>query len=167
MTSPRQNDPIGEPLQRLDETLRIIATVPAPDGLTDRVKGNLRSASRSASVIAWPLAVAAGGWLHSSVVRGAAAAAIVCVVAGGGWQIYSHVQPAASDGAILVPARVGNSGAFSNANARHTPDTLNRPVVPQAAEPAPAAVDTKANQQGTNANAKAAGKRKQPAAVSR
>jgi len=59
-----------------EETLRLIARLPAPVGLEDRVHAGLRSAPRSARVLAWPAAFSpAGGWL-----RAAAAAAIVFVV---------------------------------------------------------------------------------------
>ena len=37
-----------------EETLRLIATLPAPAGLEDRVKAGLRSAPRRGTVISWP-----------------------------------------------------------------------------------------------------------------
>lgn len=166
MTAPRQNDPGGDRLQHLDDTMRLIATVPAPEGLADRLKANLRTASRGGRVIAWPRTAAPGGWMQSPVLRGAAAAAIVCVVAGGGWQIYTRVPAAPSARVIEMPARIGNSGAFSNANAMRTPDTLNRPKVPQAAAPeapAPPAADAKANQpEAPIATGKTSAQKKKP-----
>src|ERR1700747_663796 len=83
---------IGEP----EETLRIIASLPAPEGLEDRVREALERAPRTASVLPWPSQIGSGGgWVHSRLVRGAAAAAIVFVVGGGGWGGYSRVPPAA------------------------------------------------------------------------
>jgi hypothetical protein len=151
-------DRSGEPLDRVDETLRIIATLPAPVGLTDRVKARLDTASRGANLIAWPRAGADSGWMQGTVLRGAAAAAIVCVVAGGGWRIYSHVQPAPAARAIVLPARVGSSGAFSNAGAKHTPDTLNRPVVPPTAMPAQRSVEVDSHDAGNPGHAATRGK---------
>ncbi len=161
------SDRTGEPLQRLDETLRLVATMPAPEGLTDRVKENLRSASRRAGVIAWPRAATPAGWMHSSTFRGAAAAAIVCMVAGGGWQIYSHVQPAATAHVFPAPAQTGNSGAFSNAEARRRPDTLDKPVVPPSAvqTPRPSEVVTAKPTGSATTNGKAANAKKKRAEV--
>jgi hypothetical protein len=100
-------------------TLRLIARLPAPEGLEDRVQAGLLAAPRDGRVLAWPRALPmAGGWM-----RGAAAAAIVCVVAGGGWGIYSRVQPARG---IMAPE---TGGQFSTGEARRRPQTLEGPVV--------------------------------------
>ncbi|MGA9784021.1 MAG: hypothetical protein WBQ52_17820, partial [Terracidiphilus sp.] len=79
------------------------------------------------------------------VLRGAAAAAIVCIVAGGGWRIYSRVQTPAAPTAnvVVMPARVGTQGAFSNAGAMRTPDTLAKPVLTHAPTPQAATPQTK------------------------
>ncbi len=77
----------------VDATLRLIANLPAPEGLAERVQAGLRaemlSAPRRARVLQWPSALRPGHGL----MRSAAAAAIVAVVAGGGWSVYSRVQP--------------------------------------------------------------------------
>src|SRR4051794_34250558 len=117
-----------------EDTLRLIATLPAPEGLEDRVKLGLRSSAETGRIRVgrgslWP----AFGWMYSSFARGAAAAAIVIVVAGGGWQIYSHVQPAAS--ATAVPMQPAANG-FSNANAVRVPDSLDPPVLKHPVTPA-------------------------------
>jgi hypothetical protein len=146
MTYLPQND-ISERVRNAEETLRMIARVSAPDGLVDRVQAGVRTAPRRSFVMTWRDNFNLGGWMYSPALRGAAALAIVCVVAGGGWRIYSHVQPASSAKVIVVPARVGSSGGFSNAGAMRKPDTLNgpvltQPVVPEkqkATAPAPAA----------------------------
>lgn len=116
-------------LQDAEQTLRLIAGFPAPEGLEDRIHAGLRVAPRQARLLAWPQAISpARGWLRS-----AAAAAIVCVVAGGGWGIYSHVQPGQAQSA-------GTRGGFSAAGTERKPLTLNRPMVTRPASvatPAP------------------------------
>ncbi|HEV2484373.1 MAG TPA: hypothetical protein VGT08_02480 [Terracidiphilus sp.] len=110
-----------------ETTLRLIATLPAPDGLEDRVMAGLKAAPRTARVLHWPeMLQPTGSWI-----RGAAAAAIVFVVTGGGWGIYTRVQPAR---VIAMPPRTGAAGGFSNAGAMRTPQTLNGPVVDQSGE---------------------------------
>jgi hypothetical protein len=98
MNLPAQNDFSRKPISGAERaaaadaaeaTLRLIARLPAPDGLEDRVMAGLKTAPRTARVLVWPsLFQPTTGWM-----RGAAAAAIVFVVAGGGWGIYSYVQP--------------------------------------------------------------------------
>jgi hypothetical protein len=110
-----------------EETLRLIASLPAPEGLEERVHSALRAAPRTARILHWPVALtSSSAWMRSSAMRSAAAAAIVCVVAGGGWSIYSRVQPPK---VIAMPAHVAAPGGFSNAGAMRTPQTLNGPVV--------------------------------------
>lgn len=108
-----------------DATLRLIAGLPAPEGLEDRVKARLQNAP--GNVLHWPLS---GSWIQKTWARGAAAAAIVVVVAGGSWQVYSRVQPKQAQ--IAIPRVVG-SGGFSSANAVRTPKTLDVPMVTQQA----------------------------------
>ena len=117
-----------------EDTLRLIASLPAPEGLPDRVRAGLRAAPEASRILSWrtPLRPP-GGWMYSGLVRGAAAAAIVCVVAGGGWRIYSHVLTIPAARAVLVPEPVtpftpGASG-FSPAAARRVPETLDGPVL--------------------------------------
>ncbi len=113
-----------------EETLRLIANLPAPKGLTERLQAELRQTSKTGRVLSWP-ARPRRGWIHSSGLRGAAAAAIVCIVAGGAWTIASRIQPMVSPAAKAapLPARTGNTGGFSSANAIRTPQTLNGPVL--------------------------------------
>jgi len=56
-----------------EETLRMIATLPARAGLEDRVKAGLRSSARRGMVISWPFA-SADGWMHSTGMRSLAEA---------------------------------------------------------------------------------------------
>ncbi len=112
-----------------EETLRLIAALPAPEGLVDRVQTRLRTAPRSSRILAWPLAFAPGGWGYGNAVRGAAAAAIVCVVAGGGWRVYSHVQPGPSARIMVMPTPAGPPRGFSIGGSVHTPDPVHGPVL--------------------------------------
>ncbi|MGO9437830.1 MAG: hypothetical protein ACLPH3_20790 [Terracidiphilus sp.] len=116
-----------------EDTLRLIAGLPAPEGLEERVKAALHQAPRTGSVLHWPLRSSRfdssrWGWRQSTWVRGAAAAAIVFVVAGGGWGVYSRVQPLEQPKAIALPP-VAAHGGFSSANAIRTPKTLNGTVL--------------------------------------
>jgi hypothetical protein len=136
------NDLLPDPARRnanspAEDTLRLIASLPAPAGLADRVRAGLRSAPNTGRVLLWrgPL-TSSTGWMYGSAVRGAAAAAIVCLVAGGGWRIYSHVQPA--DAAKILVAPVSPSGnGFSNAGARRVPETLQGPILSHPVVPVP------------------------------
>jgi len=112
-----------------EETLRMIASLPARPGLEERVKAGLRSAPRRGMVIAWPFA-SAEGWLHSTGRRAAAAAAIVLAVAGGGWGVYSHIQVAPVPAALVDPQLPNGTGRFSTAGAMHVPKTVEGPMVP-------------------------------------
>jgi hypothetical protein len=135
-----------------EAALRLIARLPAPDGLEDRVHAKLLAAPRSGRVLAWPGAfAAASGWM-----RAAAAAAIACVVAGGGWGVYSHVQPGmtaqGTSGTHVTSQGVGQGagqGQFSTGDAVRRPQTLNGPA-------APAAVTTVAPQHKVAAKSAAA-----------
>ena len=122
-----------------EDTLRLIASLPAPEGLADRVKAGLRTAPEAGRVLMWrgPV-ISARGWMYTSAARGAAAAAIVCLVAGGGWRIYSHVQPGPSANVEMKPAlSAPPSSRFSTANAPRVPDTLDRPLITHPVAPAP------------------------------
>jgi hypothetical protein len=108
-----------------EDTLRLIASLAAPEGLEERVRMALRTAPRQGRLLAWP------GALRSDAawIRATAAAAIVMVVAGGGWGVYSHIQPWQPARAPVAPARLGGVGEFSGASAVRTPQTLQPPVV--------------------------------------
>jgi hypothetical protein len=140
---------LGPGASEAETTLRLIAGLPVPEGLEERVKAGLHQAShqapdrasheapRSGGLLHWPLATRldrsrAGsmrlGWMQSRFARSAAAAAIVLVVAGGGWEVYSHIQPTQEPKAIVLPPVAGHGG-FSSANAIRTPRTLNGTVL--------------------------------------
>jgi hypothetical protein len=125
-----------------EETLRLIVSLSAPEGLEERVQVGLRAASRTnlgrARILRWPVALRLDyAWMQSSLARAAAAAAIAAVVVGGGWSVISRVQPAQPARAIATPPRVSSQGSFSSAGAMRTPQTLNGPIVepPAVAQP--------------------------------
>lgn len=136
MNSPSYNSTFGTASKVVSDsaevTLRLIARLPAPKGIEDRVNSSLKNAPRGGRVLHWPAMMPpTGGWM-----RGAAAAAIVFVVTGGGWGVYTHVQPTQSARVIAMP-RAGVGGGFSSAGAMRTPQTLNGTVVtnPVAVQP--------------------------------
>jgi hypothetical protein len=107
-----------------EASLRLIAKLPPPAGLEERVRTRLVRAGNSHRVLSWPdTARPASGWMRS-----AAAAAIVLVVAGGGWGIYSRVQKPMAAKVIVMPHGAA-AGGFSNAGAMRTPKTLSGPVL--------------------------------------
>ena len=131
-----------------EDTLRLIARLPAPEGLEERVQVGLHSAagtvrgqaSGRARILRWPAALS----LENAWMRSAAAAAIVFVVAGGGWGVYSRVEPGQPARGIALP-HVAAPGGFSGAGAMRMPQTLNGPVVghPATAAPQPATAAAK------------------------
>jgi hypothetical protein len=109
----------------VENTLRLIATLPPPDGLEGRIHQALQSAPRRGRLLAWPAGSGPGaGWM-----RAAAAAAIAFVIAGGGWGVYSRVQQGKPAKMIAMPPHVAGPGSFSSAGAMRTPQTLNGPVL--------------------------------------
>lgn len=132
--------------ETVDATLRLIARLPAPEGLEQRMQAALREAPASAKVLAWPT----GGWQTGPMrdpmrnwLRTAAAAALAFVVAGGGWGVYRSVQPVLPSGAQAEPPHLTAPEGFSSAGAMRTPQTLNGPLAP-AAKDAQAAKGLKA-----------------------
>jgi hypothetical protein len=127
-----------------EDTLRIVANLPAPAGLEDRVHAALHLArtedsqrrlngsgpndaqvDRRGRVLAWPSALKPQtGWM-----RTAAAAAIVFVVAGGGWGVYTRVEQNRPARILVMPPRLGAASGLSSAGAKRTPETLTGPKV--------------------------------------
>lgn len=145
MNIPTRDNPaqeIAAAAGEVESTLRLIANLPAPEGLELRVKSALRGAPKqsTASLFAWPVNPSFRSWAESAWIRGAAAAAIVCIVAGGGWEVYSRVQPKPT--ALALPHV---AGGFSSAGAVRTPHTLDGPTLvhPQANDFHKRAVDAK------------------------
>ncbi|HEY1802874.1 MAG TPA: hypothetical protein VGG45_00180 [Terracidiphilus sp.] len=118
-----------------EETLRLVASLPAPEGLEHRIHNALDRAPRRGSVLSWPRSLRP----ESSWMRSAAAAAIVFVVAGGGWGVYLRVAQNQPGKVIVMPARIPGSGGFGSAGAVRIPETLPGPKAPQAVKPQPKA----------------------------
>lgn len=117
----------------IDDTLRLIAHVPVPDGIEDRVHAVLSLAPRHTQILAWPAALDAPAYWAGGWMRAAAAAAIVFVVAGGGWGVYTHVERPGARAVTIPAAQPATGGAFSSAGAMRTPDTVKGPMVVQPA----------------------------------
>lgn len=109
----------------LEATLRLIATLPSPEGLENRVIARVRSAPRSGRILSWPGLV---NPTEKNWFRAGAAAAIVLVVIGGGWEVNSRVK---SISAVAAPPSTSAAGAFSNAGAVRVPQTVPAPVTAQ------------------------------------
>jgi hypothetical protein len=120
-----------------EETLRLIARLPSPVGLENRVHAALRYASSNRG---WRRQIFVTGgagpgrilaWPRSNWMRTAAAAAIVFVVAGGGWGVYTRVQRGQMSQPVKMIAvpRAIQPGGFSGAGAVRTPQTLAGPTV--------------------------------------
>jgi hypothetical protein len=118
----------------VEDTLRLIAGLPAPAGLEERVHKALRSAPRNGRVLAWPARFHAKIALESNWMRATAAAAIVFVVVGGGWGVYSRMQPGPPGNVIVMPQLVPGSGGISGAGAIRVPATIPGPKVKQPAK---------------------------------
>ncbi len=120
-----------------EDTLRLIAGLPVPAGLEERVHKALGATPRNGRVLAWPAGFRAKTMMENHWMRAAAAAVIVFVVVGGGWGVYSRVQPGPASKVIVMPLRAPSSGGFSGAGAIRVPETLPGPKVrQQGTEPA-------------------------------
>ena len=135
MTLPQNQHDRARTAGSAEETLRIVAGLPAPKGLEDRVHSRLRTGPRPVlnSSVSFNASNGFGG-----AMRFAAAAAIVCVVAGGGWGVYSRVQPGPDAHILQMPAAGGPGHGFSTAGSAHTPDP--RPVHTRQIMPEPAPI---------------------------
>lgn len=132
MTSNPHDQKAPGALSPAEETLRLIAKLPAPEGLEERVQTLLDAAPHRGRVLAWPRTLRR----ESSWMRSAAAAVIVFVVAGGGWGVYTKVEqprfdPNGPARVIVMPARMPATGGFTGAGAIRTPLTLPGPKAPQ------------------------------------
>ncbi len=117
-----------------EQVLRRVASLPAPEGLEERVKALLTAEPRTGRVLEWPRAKDRGvrqadsGWR-----RGIAAAALVTVVTGGSWGVYLQTQAGHPPAATVRP-RLAGPGNFSSAGAIRTPQTLVAPTVHRQAQ---------------------------------
>ncbi len=106
-----------------EHSLRLIASLPAPVGIEERVKCGLQDASSQTAVIAWPF-IPRRGWAQVSYLRAAAAAAIVLMVAGGGWGSPCAFRAGAFAAGNAVPQRIERRRSFRGGSKR-TPKTVD------------------------------------------
>jgi hypothetical protein len=136
------NSEQGSGISAAEETLRLLARLHAPEGLEERVQKKLRNAvvssAHQAKILGWPAWLRpSGGWMQSAPLRAAFAGAIVAVVVGGGWIVSSRLPAAQPGMAVTTSPRGAAPGGFSAANAKRTPQTLDRPLVAVPAEAPP------------------------------
>jgi hypothetical protein len=125
-----------------EETLRLLAELPPPAHLTDRVHRRLAlEKAKPARRSFWSL------WLPARRLQYAAAAILVVAVAGSTWSVYrGHPQTGMKPGAhtqaapVLPPA--ASAGGFGSAGAERVPPTLNPIKVPPAPKKKPSASKT-------------------------
>lgn len=141
-----------------DETLRLLAELPPPEELTERVHRRLADAQAMPERRGfWSL------WMPAQRLQFAAAAVLVAAVAGSTWTMYhlrpAHVtqsgtQPGARTGTQTGPAVTpavspessgSQGGGFDGAKAERVPPTLNPIKVPPAPRKKPGAGHAKAS----------------------
>jgi hypothetical protein len=126
-----------------EETLRLLAKLPPPAQLAERVHRRLAQAQAMPVRRGfWSL------WMPARRVQFAAAAALVLAVAGSTWSVY-HRQPvtgASTGSAQAAPATPGNApdaaGAFGSAKVERVPPTLTPIHVPPVLKKKPGAGHT-------------------------
>ena len=135
-----------------DETLRLLAGLPEPAGLKDRVHRRLALAQNAQAMPErrsfWSL------WMPARRLQFAGAAVLALAVAGSMWSVYrSHPQSAGGQAAgahatpAANPAGQGSSPAggdgFHSAGAERVPPTLHPIKVPPVPKKKPAAAHAK------------------------
>lgn len=117
-TYPQQS---GDP----EATLRLLAQLPPPNGLADRVHRSLANApGPSAASGFWSL------WRPVHRLQFAAAAVLVTAMAASSWTILASRHPATPATKAVAPAPAPQPSAFSTAGAEHRPSTLKPIKVP-------------------------------------
>lgn len=104
-----------------EQTLKLVAELPAPERLAERVKAELSAPARG-RLLAWPVQ----GSQRTLWLRAAIAAGLLVAVAAGGVTAYRWVAPAST--AHSAPARPAAQQNFSTAGAMRTPHTVNGPA---------------------------------------
>jgi hypothetical protein len=122
-----------------EETLRLLAELPPPANLTDRVHRRLAmEKARPERRSFWSL------WMPAQRLQYAAAALLVVAVAGSTWSLYhGHPQAEMKPGSHMQTAPVlpsaASAGSFGSAGAERVPPTLNPIKVPPAPKKKPSA----------------------------
>jgi len=109
-----------------EETLRLLATLPPPEDLADRVHARLASAA-----VAPPRRGFWSYWLPAQRFQFAAAAALMLAVVGSTWGVYhQHSQLGATAPAPHPAAPAPAASGFGTAGTVRVPPTLNPIKVP-------------------------------------
>jgi hypothetical protein len=110
-----------------ESTLRLLAQLSPPDGLSDRVHRRLANAPEPAPARRfWSL------WLPAHRLQFAGAAVLVTALAASSWTILErrHPQLPAAQNPAPRPAAAPDSSAFSTAGSERRPSTLKAIKVP-------------------------------------
>jgi hypothetical protein len=131
-----------------EETLRLVAQLPAPEELTERVHRRLHAASTSGRRGFWSL------WMPAQRLQFASAALLVVAVAGSAWTVRHAVRGGAATGQpalqssgqsiVQQPARqpAPQASGFSTAGSEARPASLSPIKVPPAQKKKPSASRT-------------------------
>jgi len=125
-----------------EKTLRLLAELPPPANLTDRVHRRLAMEEALPERRGfWSL------WMPAQRLQYAAAALLVVAVAGSTWSVYrghppAGVKPGAHTQAAPVLPPAASAGGFGSAGAERVPPTLNPVKVPPAPKKKPSASKT-------------------------
>jgi hypothetical protein len=124
-----------------EATLRLLAQIPPPQGLADRVHRRLAAAPAPAPRF-WSL------WLPAQRLQFAAAALLVTALAASSWTIYEnrqHTTPAARTTAPQPPSpQPSDASSFTPAGAERLPASLKPIKVPPAPKKKPSATKSRA-----------------------
>jgi len=144
MTQNTQNDlnnpnPLPQTVHEAEETLRLLATLPPPTGLEDRVHYRIDAQIRTAEFAPSPRSIWSL-WMPARRLQFAAAAVLVLALAGSTWRAYHTtsgavaIQPAPQTGSPTTP-----TSNFGTAGAEGHPSTLTPIKVPPAPKKKPGA----------------------------
>jgi hypothetical protein len=133
--SPPENNSVESKIAALreaDQTLRMMAKLPPPEGLADRVHVRLRSQQaglESNRKRSWFALLAGPRWQFATM------ALVFAALAGGGWNVYrlNHSQ------VLVAPPHQAAPGGFDSSHEMHVPPTLAPIHVPPAPKKKPAA----------------------------
>ena len=138
-------DSMYETGREAEETLRLVAQLPPPDELTDRVHGRLAAVGRerAARRPVWSL------WMPARRLQFVGAALLAAAVAGSTWGVYHrHPQSGVQTGTQGSGERVVPhlpQGSFGSAGAERVPPTLAPIKVPPSPKKKPKAGVIKAS----------------------
>jgi len=144
MTQNTQNglnnpNPLPQTVHEAEETLRLLATLPPPTGLEDRVHQRIDSQIRAEQFAPLPRSIWSL-WKPAHRLQFAGAAVLVLALVGSTWRVYHTkngavvIQPAPQTGSPATP-----TSNFGTAGAEGHPSTLTPIKVPPAPKKKPSA----------------------------